>query len=140
LAVQAYATAQRCLDLSVDYARQRETFGKPLIARQVIRHKLVEMHRRTDAARKVTRLAVERSLETDKTDMSLILDAVLAKNTAVQAVEWVANEAVQIHGGMGYMRESEVERHYRDSRILGIGGGASEVMADLAAKLFGYDR
>jgi acyl-CoA dehydrogenase len=138
LATQAYATAQRCLDLSVEYARQRETFGKPLISRQVIRHKLVEMHRRTDAARKVTRLAVERALENDKTDMSLILDAVLAKNTAVQAVEWVANEAVQIHGGMGYMRESEVDRHFRDMRILGIGGGANEVLTDLASKLLGY--
>ncbi len=138
LATQAYATAQRCLDLSVEYARQRETFGKPLISRQVIRHKLVEMHRRTDAARKVTRLAVERALETDKTDMSLILDAVLAKNTAVQTVEWVANEAVQIHGGMGYMRESEVDRHFRDMRILGIGGGANEVLTDLASKLLGY--
>ena len=138
LAAQGYATAQRCLDLSVEYARQRETFGKPLIGRQVIRHKLVEMHRRTDAARKVTRLAVERALETEKTDSSLILDAVLAKNTAVQAVEWVANEAVQIHGGMGYMRESEVDRHFRDMRILGIGGGANEVLTDLASKLLGY--
>ncbi|HUP99492.1 MAG TPA: acyl-CoA dehydrogenase family protein [Aeromicrobium sp.] len=138
LAVQAYATAQRCLDLSVEYARQRETFGRPLITRQVIRHKLVDMHRRTDAARKVTRLAVERALDTDKTDMSLILDAVLAKNTAVEAVEWVANEAVQIHGGMGYMRESEVDRHFRDMRILGIGGGANEVLTDLASKLLGY--
>jgi acyl-CoA dehydrogenase len=138
LAAQAYATAQRCLDLSVEYARQRETFGKPLIARQVIRHKLTDMHRKTDAARKVTRLAVERALESDKTDMSLILDAVLAKNTAVEAVEWVANEAVQIHGGMGYMRESEVERHFRDMRIIGIGGGANEVLTDLASKLLGY--
>lgn len=138
LATQAYATAQRCLDLSVEYARQRETFGKPLISRQVIRHKLTEMHQRTDAARKVTRLAVERALETDRTDMSLILDAVLAKNTAVKTVEWVANEAVQIHGGMGYMRESEVERHFRDMRIIGIGGGANEVLTDLASKLLGY--
>jgi acyl-CoA dehydrogenase len=138
LATSAYATAQRCLDLSVEYARQRETFGKPLIARQVIRHKLVEMHRKTDAARKVTRLAVERALETPKADMSLILDAVLAKNTAVEAVEWVANEAVQIHGGMGYMRESEVDRHFRDMRLIGIGGGATEVLTDLASKLLGY--
>ena len=62
----------------------------------------------------------------------------LAKNTAVEAVEWVVNEAVQIFGGMGYMRESEVDRHYRDMRILGIGGGATEVLNDLAAKLLGY--
>ena len=61
LATQAYATAQRALDLAVAYARERETFGKPLIARQVIRHKLVEMHTRTAAARALTREAVERA-------------------------------------------------------------------------------
>ncbi|RYJ07586.1 MAG: acyl-CoA dehydrogenase [Actinomycetales bacterium] len=138
LAVQAYGTAQRALDLSVAYARERETFGKPLIARQVIRHKLVEMHTRIAAARELTRRAVERALETDRSDMSLILDAVVAKNQAVECVEWVVNEAVQIHGGMGYMRESEIDRHYRDARILGIGGGATEVMKDLASKLLGY--
>lgn len=134
MAVQAYATAQRALDLAVEYARQRETFGKPLIARQVIRHKLVEMHRRTDAARAVTRLAAERAASGENP----ILEAALAKNTAVEACEWVVSEAVQIFGGMGYMRESEVERHYRDARILGIGGGATEVLNDLAAKLLGY--
>jgi len=138
LAVQAYGTAQRALDLAVAYARERDTFGKPLIARQVIRHKLVEMHSRTAAARELTRRAVERSFDTPKTDPSLILDAVVAKNQAVACVEWVVNEAVQIFGGMGYMRESEIDRHYRDARLLGIGGGATEVMKDLAAKLLGY--
>ncbi|WP_229052954.1 acyl-CoA dehydrogenase family protein [Aeromicrobium sp. Leaf350] len=138
LAVQAYATAQRALDLAVAYARERETFGKPLITRQVIRHKLVDMHTRTAAARELTRRAIERALETDRSDMSLILDAVVAKNQAVACVEWVVNESVQIHGGMGYMRESEIDRHYRDARILGIGGGATEVMKDLASKLLGY--
>jgi len=62
----------------------------------------------------------------------------MAKNTAVEAVEWVVNESVQIHGGMGYMRESEIDRHYRDARIIGIGGGATEVLTDLASKLLGY--
>ena len=138
LAVQAYGTAQRALDLAVAYARERDTFGKPLIARQVIRHKLVEMHARTSAARALTRQALVRSLETPKTDPSLILDAVTAKNVAVAAVEHVVHEAVQVFGGMGYMRESEIDRHYRDARILGIGGGATEVMKDLSAKLLGY--
>lgn len=138
LAVQAYGTAQRALDLAVAYARERDTFGKPLIARQVIRHKLVEMHARTAAARALTRQALERSLETPKTDPSLILEAVTAKNVSVAAVEHVVHEAVQIFGGMGYMRESEIDRHYRDARILGIGGGATEVMKDLSAKLLGY--
>ena len=138
LAVQAYATAQRALDLAVAHARDRETFGKPLVSRQVIRHRLVEMHQRTDAARALTRRALERAVTGSTTDPAVILDAVVAKNVAVEAVEWVVSEAVQVHGGMGYMRESEVERHYRDARILGIGGGATEVMKDLAAKLLGY--
>ena len=138
LAVQAYGTAQRALDLAVAYARDRDTFGRPLITRQVIRHKLVDMHARTAAARALTRQALERSLETPKTDPSLILDAVTAKNVSVAAVEHVVHEAVQIFGGMGYMRESEIDRHYRDARILGIGGGATEVMKDLSAKLLGY--
>jgi acyl-CoA dehydrogenase len=68
----------------------------------------------------------------------VILEAVLAKATAVDAAEYVVDRAVQLHGGMGYMRECEVERHYRDVRILGIGGGATEVMNDLAASLLGY--
>ncbi|MGA8987253.1 acyl-CoA dehydrogenase family protein [Aeromicrobium sp.] len=134
LAAQGYATAQRALDLSVEYARQRETFGKPLITRQVIRHKLVEMHSRTAAARSLTREAAELAAA----GRSPLLEAVVAKNVSVAACEWVVSEAVQIFGGMGYMRESEVERHYRDARILGIGGGATEVMTDLAAKLLEY--
>ena len=138
LAVQGYSTAERALQLAADYAQQRETFGKPLISRQVIRHKLVEMHTRTAAARALTHAALERAVDGDKSDPSLILDAVIAKNASVDAVEWVVSEAVQIFGGMGYMRESEIDRHYRDARILGIGGGATEVMKDLASKLLGW--
>lgn len=134
LAVQGYSTAQRALDLAVAYARERETFGRPLIQRQVIRHKLVDMHRKTSAARALTRLAVEKAVAGE----SPILEAVIAKNQSVEACEWVVSEAVQIFGGMGYMRESEIDRHYRDARILGIGGGATEVLNDLAAKLLGY--
>ncbi|MFT4298191.1 MAG: acyl-CoA dehydrogenase family protein [Aeromicrobium sp.] len=137
LAICGYATAQRCLDLATEYAKERDTFGKPLSTRQVIRHKLVDMHARTAAARALTRAAVERSVTASKSDTSMILDAVIAKDQAVACAEYVATEAVQIFGGMGYMRETEVERHYRDVRILGIGGGANEVMRDLAAKLMG---
>ena len=63
-----------------------------------------------------------------------------AKIKIADAARHVSQEAVQLHGGMGYMRESEVERHYRDARILGIGGGATEVLADLAAKVLGYNK
>ncbi|WP_262851143.1 acyl-CoA dehydrogenase family protein [Mumia quercus] len=142
LAVQAYATAQRALDLAAGYTKERETFGRPLASRQVIRHKLVEMHRATTTARAFTRQVVERaaaaSAGADIDQMRLAADAAVAKNDAVAACEFVVNEAVQIFGGAGYMRETEVERHYRDARILGIGGGATEVMNDLVAKILGF--
>jgi len=62
----------------------------------------------------------------------------MAKNTAVAACEHVVDEAVQLFGGLGYMRGTEVERHYRDARILGIGGGATEVMTELVAARLGW--
>jgi acyl-CoA dehydrogenase len=134
IAVTAYSTAQRALDLTVAWARQRETFGRPLISRQVVRHTLAEMARQVDVARVYTREIARRYAVGD----NVILEAVQAKKTAVDACDYVVDRAVQFHGGMGYMRESEVERHYRDARVLGIGGGATEVMDDLAARLLGY--
>jgi acyl-CoA dehydrogenase len=134
IAVTAYATAQRCLDLTVEWAKARETFGRPLSTRQVVRHTLVDMHRRIEVARSYARAVTVRHASGE----DVILEAVLAKQTAVEAAEYVADRAVQLHGGMGYMRECEVERHYRDVRILGIGGGSTEVMTDLAASLLGY--
>jgi acyl-CoA dehydrogenase len=62
----------------------------------------------------------------------------LAKNTAVAACDTVVDAAVQLHGGFGYLRDAEVERHYRDSRILGIGGGTTEVLDEFAARLLGF--
>ena len=64
-----------------------------------------------------------------------VLEVSLAKNTACAACDAVVDEAVQLHGGMGYLRDSEVERHYRDSRILRIGGGTDEIMNEVIAKL-----
>ncbi|MFN8167343.1 MAG: acyl-CoA dehydrogenase family protein [Candidatus Nanopelagicales bacterium] len=134
IAVMGYATAQRCLDLTLAWVRERETFGRPLASRQVVRHTLVEMHRRTDVARRYARDVAVRLAAGEQ----VTLEAVLAKQTGVEAAEFVADRAVQLHGGMGYMRECEVERHYRDVRILGIGGGATEVMTDLASRLLGW--
>jgi acyl-CoA dehydrogenase len=133
IAVQAYATAQRCLDLALAWAREREAFGRPLVGRQVIRHKLTEMARQTDVAREYTRAVVARMLAGE----DCVQQVSMAKNTAVMACDHVVNEAVQIHGGAGYMRESEVERHYRDSRILGIGGGTNEIMNEIIARTMG---
>ncbi len=134
LAVHAYGIAARSLHLTAAYCRERETFGQPLISRQVVQHKLVEMHRQVDVARAYTRQIAERH----DAGESLIAEACLAKQTAVEACAYVVDQAVQLHGGTGYMHGTEVERHYRDARILGIGGGATEVLTDLSARLLGY--
>lgn len=133
LAVQANAHAQRCLDLTMRWVRDRETFGRPLSSRQLVRHKVAEMARQVDVARVYTRHVAERYVAGE----DVFTEMAFAKNTAVHACESVVNEAVQLHGGMGYLRESEVERHYRDIRILGIGGGTTEIMNEIAAKRLG---
>jgi acyl-CoA dehydrogenase len=134
LAVHAYAVAARALALTVAWTQQRTTFGAPLAARQAVVHRLVEMRQRVELARAYTRAVVVRAAAGE----DVAAEACLAKNAAVAAGEWVVDQAVQLHGGTGYLRESEVERHYRDVRILGIGGGATEVLADLAGRLLGY--
>ncbi|NYJ03710.1 acyl-CoA dehydrogenase [Nocardioides thalensis] len=134
LALLGYGHALRCLNLTAQYCRDRETFGKPLLANQVVRAKLTEMHRQVAVARTYTLEVAQRYIAGEQ----VIAEACLAKQTAVDTAVWVADQAVQLHGGMGYMRESEVERHYRDVRLLPIGGGATEVLTDLAARLLGY--
>ena len=134
LAVHAYGIAARSLALTADYCRQRETFGKPLIKNQVVRHRLVEMRRSVEVARCYVRRTAERHVQGE----NVIAEACLAKQTAVDCATYVCDQAVQLHGGTGYMHGTEVERHYRDARILPIGGGATEVLTDLAAKLLGY--
>jgi acyl-CoA dehydrogenase len=131
ISVQAYATAARCLDLTLDWVNARETFGRRLVDRQVVQHTLVEMYRQIDVARVYSRAVAVRHAA----GQPVIAEAALAKHTAVEACTYVVDRAVQLHGGLGYMEGTEVERHYRDSRVLGIGGGATEVMTDLLARL-----
>ena len=131
LAVQAVATAQRCLELTMDWVRRRETFGRPLATRQVVRHTVAEMARQVDVARTYTR-AVVADWEAGE---DVVARVAMAKNTAVAACDAVVDRAVQLHGGAGYLRGVEVERHYRDSRILGIGGGTTEIMTEVVGRL-----
>jgi acyl-CoA dehydrogenase len=134
LAVHAYGIAARSLALTAAYCRERETFGKPLIANQVVRHKLVEMQRQVWVARCYVRDTAARYVAGEE----VTAEACLAKQTAVDCATYVCDQAVQLHGGTGYLHGTEVERHYRDARILPIGGGATEVLTDLAARLLGY--
>jgi acyl-CoA dehydrogenase len=133
LATQAWALAQRALDLTLAWVRDRETFGRPLSSRQVVRHKLAEMARQVWVARTTTRAAYETWLDTG----DAVTEVSMAKNTACAAADHVVDQAVQLFGGLGYMREAEVERLYRDSRILRIGGGTDEIMNEVIAKRIG---
>jgi acyl-CoA dehydrogenase len=134
LAVHAYGIAARSLELTAAYCRDRQTFGRPLIANQVVRHKLVEMRRSVEVARCYVRRTAERYVLGE----DVVAEVCLAKQTACDTATYVCDQAVQLHGGTGYMHGTEVERHYRDARILPIGGGATEVLTDLAARLLGY--
>jgi acyl-CoA dehydrogenase len=138
LAVQAYATAQRCVDLTIAWARQRETFGASLSSRQVVRHRIAQMARRAVVARTYVRDVLAR-YEAGDTSGDLVAELAMAKNTAVEACDWVVDQAVQLHGGAGYLHGVEVERHYRDARILGIGGGTNEIMDEVVAGRLGLD-
>jgi acyl-CoA dehydrogenase len=137
MATQAYSQAQRCLDLTLQWCRDRETFGRPLISRQSVQDTLAEMARRIDVARTYTRAVVDRHMEGDDV-MDLVAEVAFAKNTATEAGEWVAHQAVQLFGGLGFMEDSEVARQYRDMRIIGIGGGTVEIMRQLAARRLGF--
>ncbi|SES31725.1 acyl-CoA dehydrogenase family protein [Actinokineospora terrae] len=133
LAVQAYATAQRAYDLTVQWCRDRQTFGHPLISRQSIQMTLTDMARRIDVARAYTRSIATRHLAGE----DVITEVCFAKNSATETADWTTHQALQLHGGAGYLRDSEVERHYRDTRILSIGGGTTEILTLLAAKRLG---
>ncbi|MGX4658134.1 acyl-CoA dehydrogenase family protein [Micromonospora sp. SCSIO 07396] len=133
LATQAYATAQRCVELSTRWCRNRSTFGRPLAGRQLVRHRLAEMHTRAEAARAYVHQVAARVAAGEP----VVTEVAMAKNVAVAACDQVVDAALQLHGGFGYLRDAEVERHYRDARILGIGGGTTEIMNEIIAKGLG---
>jgi len=134
LAAQAYGFAKVCYEESLAYARERATFGKPLIRNQVIRHKLADMKMRLDAIK--AHLDVLAWRVSNK--QMPVAEVCLLKNHACTALEWIANEAMQILGGAGYLRGSKVERIYRETKVLTIGGGSLEIMKDLAGKQMAY--
>jgi acyl-CoA dehydrogenase len=130
IAAMAVAFSRVCYDEAVAYARQRTTFGRPLSSRQVIRHKLVDMLQHIES----TQAWLEALAWRVDQGQWPIADVCMLKNAATQCLELCAKEAVQIFGGAGYMRGTTVERIYRETKVLSIGGGAEEIMKELAAR------
>ena len=133
LAIMANMTAELALEESLRWAREREAFGKPIGKFQVLKHRLAEMATQLEVSREFTyRQAAKMAV-----GQSVIREISMAKNFATDTADRLTHDAVQILGGMGYMRESLVERLYRDSRILSIGGGSREIMNEIIAKQMG---
>jgi acyl-CoA dehydrogenase len=133
----ATAFAQVCVDEALDWARQRQTFGAPLIERQVIRHKLVDMQMRVNASQ-AWLMGLCQRIEAGDVSPGLVADLCMLKNHSTQAMQFCADQAVQILGGMGFMRGTKAERIYREVKVMMIGGGAEEIMKELAARQLGF--
>jgi acyl-CoA dehydrogenase len=130
LAIVANMTAQLALEESIQYARQREAFGRVLAGFQVMRHKIVDMATLVEVSREYTyRVAAKIGAGVNQ-----IKEISMAKNFACSTSDKVTYDAVQIFGGYGFMRGYLVERLYRDNRVLSIGGGTTEIMKEIISK------
>ncbi len=130
----AYSVAKRSLDLAVEHCRERVTFGRPLMARQVVRYRLADMARDVDVAGEYLRNAIRR-VSAGETPVAQIC---WAKQFTTEVCASVVDTALQLFGGSGYLHDSEINRHYRDGRVMSIAGGTSEMMTEITAKLLGY--
>jgi acyl-CoA dehydrogenase len=127
---QALGEAQRALELTIDHVKQRIAFGAPLWQKQTIRQRLASRQAEIDAGRE---LAYHAAWLSDQGE-DAVREVSEVKAYVGEMVNRVLYDCVQVHGGMGYIAETAVERLYRDVRIASIGGGATEVMLDEIAK------
>jgi len=137
LSAAALGFAEVCLQEALEWTGQRQVFGRPLISRQVVRHKLMDMKLRIDATRSLLYELAYRVEHQLAKPAELIARVCLAKVQATQCMQFCADTAVQLLGGMGYMRGTKCERIYREAKVMMIGGGTEEIMKDLAARQLG---
>jgi short/branched chain acyl-CoA dehydrogenase len=133
IAALGVGAAQGCVDESISYANSRIAFGRPIASHQAIAFKIARMESRVQVARAAYYYAARRMLA----GASFKKEAAIAKLVSSEAAMDNARDATQIHGGYGFMNESLVARHYRDSKILEIGEGTSEVQLMLIARDLG---
>ena len=129
IASQAVGVAQAALEESVDYANEREQFGKPIIEHQAVAQKLADMQTDVQAARLLTRDAARKN-DGDVDAKAASMAKYFASETAVS----VADDAIQVHGGYGYTKDFNVERYYRDAKVTTIYEGTSEIQKKIIAR------
>jgi acyl-CoA dehydrogenase len=134
LAFYGHSTAAIVLEDAIEWAKQRHAFGRPIVGFQVTRHKLARMAMQVNVARSFNYSIAQRVVAGEY----LVAEVSMAKNFSAEIAQEVCYEAVQIMGGMGFMRESRVERLSRDARLLPIGGGTTEIMHEIIAKQLGF--
>jgi len=137
MAASAVGFAWVCYQEALAWARERRTFGKRLADHQVVRHRLVDMLAGIEAARAMLEETAWRLDRAAPGDASLVASICMLKNVATRCMQFCADAAVQTLGGMGYMRGTRSERIYREVKVNMIGGGAEEIMKDLAARQLG---
>ncbi len=120
--------------MTVDYLRERIVFGKPLITRQVLRHRLVDWLTEIECLRQLTYHIVR--MKTAGIDATR--EVSMGKLIAGQLISKVADGCLQMYGGMGFMNEALISRYYKDARIVSIGGGADEIMKEILTKIEGF--
>ncbi len=136
MAAAALGFSLACYDEALAWARQRKTFGTTLVGHQAVRHKLVDMQMRIySTAAWVEALAARADAGDASPDW--VAQVCVLKNHATQTMQFCADQAVQILGGMGFMRGTVSERIYREVKVMMIGGGAEDIMKDLAARQWG---
>ena len=133
MALGAVGAGQEILEQAVAYVQARKAFGKPLSDMQVVRHKLAEMATDLESARQLTYHA----LRLHAGGEHAVAQTSMAKKVATEMCCRVADQALQLHGGAGYMMELDIQRHWRDARLGPIGGGTSEIMNEIIAKHLG---
>ncbi len=130
LGAMAMGEAQAAIEMTVDYVKERKAFGAPLWDKQAIRLRLAELSAKIEAGRQMIYATAARSARGE----DLVREVSMIKAYCGELVNEVMYACVQFHGGMGFMRESAIERMSRDARVQAIGGGASEVMLEEVAK------
>ena len=134
IASQALGIAEAAFEASVAYAREREAFGQKIGQFQMIQQKLADMKTRIDASRLLIYQACLAKMRSAETGERYSLEASMAKLFASETANYVAQEAIQIHGGMGYSKELPLERYYRDAKITEIYEGTSEIQRMVIAR------